>query len=281
VRLPAKLEQHRSLFIAVCAFIVGVLITFPLHYALAATSTDTTYYACVKTSDGTLRIVSANTTCKSSETLISWNQQGPAGPTGPQGPQGPAGSGGDVFSLRPFLCYSCNLSAYADKFRGQDWSNIQMPSVMIDGVDIHGVNFSGSYMSGDVLTNDNLSGANFTNLKDIGGNASTGEMDFDGSNLTNAVFDTNTGYNRYSFSGANLTGIDFTGDSFSRTPFNGADFQSTNLTNVTFWSNTDLTGALHMDTATGLDSVTWAVIGCPDGSNPQDNGGTCIGHLNP
>lgn len=282
MRLPRRLEQHRSLILVVCAFVAGILISFPVQYAIAAV-TNTTYYACVKTADGTLRIVSANTTCKASETLISWNQQGPQGPAGPQGPQGPAGSGGDIFSLKPFLCYMCDLSAYPSKFQGQDWSNTQMPSVEISNVDIHGVNFSGSYMNGDVLTNDNLTGANFTNLKEFNGGNNLSDMAFDGSNLTGADFSNNFGFNRIGFSGANLTGVNFSNDSFARTSFVNADFQNANLTNVVLWSNTDLTGALHMDTATGLDSVTWEVTACPDGSNPQANGdpGTCIGHLNP
>ncbi len=53
-------------------------------------------YACVKTNGGSLRIVSDGTTCSSSETLLSWNQQGPPGPAGPQGAQGPAGSADTV-----------------------------------------------------------------------------------------------------------------------------------------------------------------------------------------
>lgn len=61
--------------------------------------TTVTYYACVAP-DGTLVMVSADTTCKGKSTLISWNQigpqgpQGPAGAQGPQGPQGPTGATG-------------------------------------------------------------------------------------------------------------------------------------------------------------------------------------------
>ena len=80
--------------------------------------------ACVTTASGAVRVLTDETKCRRGETLLSWNQRGPAGPqgipgpqgvpgptgpggpagaTGPQGPQGPAGppgpaSGGDGMS---------------------------------------------------------------------------------------------------------------------------------------------------------------------------------------
>ena len=88
-----------------------------------------TINGCYAKKTGTLRVVSASTKCKSSETHISWNQKGlkgdtgaagpagargaigpagpsglaatnngtagPAGPAGPEGPQGPKGDKGD------------------------------------------------------------------------------------------------------------------------------------------------------------------------------------------
>jgi hypothetical protein len=55
--------------------------------------------ACVKKSGkkkGQLRIVSPSTTCKNSETKLTWaSGAGPAGPAGPGGPAGPAGPKGD------------------------------------------------------------------------------------------------------------------------------------------------------------------------------------------
>lgn len=63
---------------------------------LASAADSTTIYACVNNSDGTLRLVTATTTCKTNEHLVTWSvtgPQGPAGPAGPQGPAGPAGTG--------------------------------------------------------------------------------------------------------------------------------------------------------------------------------------------
>jgi hypothetical protein len=57
-------------------------------------------FACVNNSDGTMRIVAQNVTCRNNETKLVWSVAGPqgpmgsAGPTGPTGPQGPAGPAG-------------------------------------------------------------------------------------------------------------------------------------------------------------------------------------------
>lgn len=78
--------------------IIGALVlALLLATNVAADTTPATYFACVNTRSGTIRMITASGTCLSTETKISWNQVGPAGPqgptgaTGPQGPQGPAG----------------------------------------------------------------------------------------------------------------------------------------------------------------------------------------------
>lgn len=49
--------------------------------ALAA---DTTISACVGKATGVMRVTDAGTGCRSGETLLTWNVQGPQGPAGPQ-----------------------------------------------------------------------------------------------------------------------------------------------------------------------------------------------------
>jgi hypothetical protein len=51
-------------------------------------------YACVNNSTGAIRIVSATSTCKSRESPLSWNVQGPIGPQGLQGVKGDKGDTG-------------------------------------------------------------------------------------------------------------------------------------------------------------------------------------------
>ena len=73
-------------------------------------------YSCVTTTDGAIRIVSADDTCTALEKRLVWNQrgipgkqgkpgprgpQGAAGPQGPQGYQGPAGATGATGPMGP------------------------------------------------------------------------------------------------------------------------------------------------------------------------------------
>jgi hypothetical protein len=64
-------------------------------YALAASNTKT-ITVCADKTTGVLHLKTRGR-CKSSQTRVSWNQQGPPGPQGAQGPtgsQGPAGAAG-------------------------------------------------------------------------------------------------------------------------------------------------------------------------------------------
>lgn len=73
-----------------------------LATSVGASTTPTTYYACVKLKDGAVYMVNAGDTCKNGYTPMSWNQvgpQGPQGPAGPQGPQGPRGPAGSTQTL--------------------------------------------------------------------------------------------------------------------------------------------------------------------------------------
>ncbi len=54
--------------------------------------------ACYFKSGGRVRVIDASVTgCKSGETSLAWNVQGPAGADGPQGPAGPAGISAATF----------------------------------------------------------------------------------------------------------------------------------------------------------------------------------------
>src|SRR4029078_12897024 len=92
---PMKSRKMSLAIIAslLCGMFGGALAT-------AYAGTNGIIHACVK--DGNLRILSANQTCKSNETALDWNIQGPQGPkgdkgdTGPQGMPGAAGAKGDT-----------------------------------------------------------------------------------------------------------------------------------------------------------------------------------------
>jgi hypothetical protein len=106
-RLNTALTSRLSLRLIIP--LVGAVLLFGfLVSSASATSTPTTFYACVNPNSGSIYMVQQNQNCKSPEyTKISWNQigptgpEGPAGPAGPQGPQGPAGTAGPQGSQGP------------------------------------------------------------------------------------------------------------------------------------------------------------------------------------
>jgi hypothetical protein len=91
---PMKSRKMSLAIIAslLCGMFGGALAT-------AYASTNGIIHACVK--DGNLRILSANQTCKSKETALDWNIQGPQGPKGDKGNPGPQGLKGDKGDTGP------------------------------------------------------------------------------------------------------------------------------------------------------------------------------------
>jgi uncharacterized protein YjbI with pentapeptide repeats len=79
--------------------------------------------------------------------------------------------------------------------------------------------------------------------------------------------------------GSTFTGNDLSGVNFTSAILKGVDFNSTNITNVNF-TNADMTSAQNVDTAT-RSGVVWSNTICPDGTNSNDDGNSCEGHLTP
>ena len=73
---------------AVLLLSAGVAVATTL-ISNAYTDANGVYHGCVNSTNGTLRVIVPNDTCKNSEVAIAWNQ------TGPQGPQGPPGNDGN------------------------------------------------------------------------------------------------------------------------------------------------------------------------------------------
>lgn len=200
-------------------------------------------------------------------------------------------------------------------FAGRDYrTGINIKGIRFIDTDLTGANFSGYEFTAapvpipqtragrTVFRNSNLTNTNFSSitaaLADVG-------IEFNGSNLsgadfTNAVipsrsnqftFQDTTGTN-VNFSGAdmrgahfhraNLTDVNFTGVNLSKGPISSgvpARFFSAVLTNANF-TNTNLLNAIGFTTATLINPI-WSNTTCPDGTNSDANGGTCIGHFPP
>jgi hypothetical protein len=83
------MSRNRFVLIAVAACLVGTGASVVWTHG----GDTSQIHSCVA-KDGTLRIVSATTACKSQETAVDWNIAGPPGPAGPQGIPGLPGQPG-------------------------------------------------------------------------------------------------------------------------------------------------------------------------------------------
>jgi hypothetical protein len=84
---------------AALALAIGVAIPV----AALARSSPVTYYACVTTRTGVLKIVSKSARCGSGQHKISWNNIGPRGPAGPKGPRGLQGLRGPAGEVASYI----------------------------------------------------------------------------------------------------------------------------------------------------------------------------------
>jgi virginiamycin B lyase len=104
------------------------------------------------------------------------------------------------------------------------------------------------------LTNAQLAGANLAAANLL--NANLSDANLAGANLAGA-----------NLNGANLSGVNLAGANL-----NGANLNGANLTGAS------LKGVLS-NSSTNFNNVTWSNTVCPDGTNSNNDGGTCIGHL--
>jgi type VI protein secretion system component Hcp len=76
------------------ALSVAILMGGSVAFAADSTPAGGVIHACYSLLGGSVRIVSAGSSCNLLETSISWNQVGPQGPAGPAGVAGPTGAAG-------------------------------------------------------------------------------------------------------------------------------------------------------------------------------------------
>jgi hypothetical protein len=163
-----------------------------------------------------------------------------------KGPPGSAASSSKPYLA--FFCQGCYLVKAADRFKGQDMSNSTIGQSTFEGSDMSGTIFKQSVITDVNFKNTNLTGVDFSESNVPGWMEISAE-----------------------FSGANLTGANFIDSKVS------GNFTSSNLTNANF-TNTNLRQASDLETA-NLTGVVWQNTTCPDGTNSNNNGNTCIGHF--
>jgi uncharacterized protein YjbI with pentapeptide repeats len=182
-----------------------------------------------------------------------------------------------------------------DSFAGSDLAGVLLDYATLTGDDFTGADLEGANLSFATLTGTDLAGADLTgaNLNGIvsGGITGTpaalpagwvldngylvgpgstingiylGDTDLSSSDLN---YDSLT---NDSFAGSDLAGVlldyaTLTGDDFTGADLAGANLSSAVLTGANF-SGADLTGAIFFNTT------------CSDGTNSNDDNGTCVGH---
>ena len=153
----------------------------------------------------------------------------------------------DIDSTIGLLGAVTNASYLGSKFTGTSWD--------LAGRDLEGLNFSGAVMTSIDLANSDLRHA------DLAG-ADLADTDVAGADLSGAILDRaylpDLWFDATKLAGAALANVDMSGARFT---------------------NADLTGATGMSTVTLDVAVTWSATICPDATNSDADGGSCIGHF--
>ncbi len=145
-----------------------------------------------------------------------------------------------------------------------------VPDANLRYCDFHNADLAGIDIPGADLTGAKLDGANLSGA-DLAGVQFGGEAQSNGEDLTGV-----------NFASADLTGADLDKTYLYTTSFNGAD-----LANATFdgarvitvdFSDAVLTGA-DLSAAELINNDTWSNTTCPDGTNSNSDGGTCVDNL--
>lgn len=241
-------QGHVQLLLALAA---GGILT-QAATSIYAQITSTTIFACVRKPGGLVRIVERRNDCLPSETRISWNQEGPIGPTGPAGVAGATGASGAAGAAG-----SGGLGGFGgfatDQLIGYDNSQEPMRFRYFAGA-----NFTNAAFVSEVRASD-FSHANFTNS--TWDEVSVTASNFSEANFSNSKF-------AISDQGSNFSGANFTDADLS---INNNDDERSRFTNSNF------TKAIF--TNADVDNVLWVNVTCPDGTNSDDHGNTCEGHL--
>ncbi len=142
------------------------------------------------------------------------------------------------------VTYDCSAAAYP----GIDLAECSLTSAALSGANLDGADLSVANLESANLTEAALEGANLASA--WAPDATLTDAKLDGANLTAAVL------GGASLADASLVGTDLTGADLSDASLDGANMLGADLNDVE-WDNTT----------------------CPDDTNSNSDGGTCIGHL--
>lgn len=218
----------------------------------AQTADTNQIYACVNKTNGEMRMVDSQTTCKNNEKSVKWSIQGPPGP---QGPAGDTGGLNEYFGL-PFFCYNCYLAHLGDRFAEKDFSYSQIVRSDFSGGDLHEVIFKQAYLWNNNFNDTNLSKADLSEMQQ----------------LPNFGFSRNNTFQR-----ANLSQANFSNSIIHEFDFRSSDLDSASFVNATI-RGTNFSGAKNLSTV-NFSGATFENVTCPDGTNSDNNNSSCDGHF--
>jgi uncharacterized protein YjbI with pentapeptide repeats len=285
----------QSKLVASVAFgvIIGGAGTGVVLASTSAVRTDGTVHACyVKdgTNAGSVRVL-ANTddSCSDDESAISWNSATPG-----QYVTDLATADFSGADLRYRNFRNMNL-------HGANFQKTSIVGAVFDGANLSDSTFDQTAQAPDgrtLSTSGSFKGADLSNSKFIN-SIDVGNSDFSNANFDGVLFDTFTAFDNDNFTNVDFRTITLGSSGTYNVPriissnLNGANFSGLDLSYVTFQGNstisTDFTGtnftnaflyATDMQQA-NLTNAIWSNTQCPDNTNSDNNGGTCIDHLDP
>jgi len=268
--------------------VVGAVVTGGVAFGIdaAASGSSTTYQACLSTKGALSKVGTSTPSCKSGQSVITWNSVGPQGPAGPQGSSACSGVPHDDADFA-----GCDFQgAYLENadFTGSDLSAVNLSNANIAYADVQGANFSGADLTGISSTPPDSAGSLLGTPAALpaGWQVTAGLMIGPGANLTGVNFPENT-----DLTDADLAGAQLSGSTTNGSTFNGANLSGANLTR-TQWSGTQAFGTNFSDanlsfaslagavlTGSNFVGATWQDTICPDDTNSNQDGGTCVNNL--
>jgi uncharacterized protein YjbI with pentapeptide repeats len=190
-----------------------------------------------------------------------------------------------VNTTPPAMCVACSLGNIGNRLMNKDLTDAYMPNAQLGNANLSGTIFTDAYIptlsieSGAILDNAKFKNA-YMESTYFGGHGTN--INFKNAELNYTSF-INVVYQNANFSNTTLYHSDLSGSDFSNSNMtglisvDGANFSNVNLTNVNF-TNANLNLAQNMGIA-NVTGVTWSNTTCPDGSNSNSNGNTCVGHF--
>lgn len=167
-----------------------------------------------------------------------------------------------------------SVEALESNFQNTNFSNARFSTVR--GGDFRNANFTNISID-QSLESANLSGLDFTTAQ-FNNSAYIIVSDLSSADFSGMDFE-GIGFSESNLTSADFSSTNFIGNIDYYAVFSGSNLSSVNFTNVQF-KDTRFINGTDLSTAT-LTGATWDNVTCPDGTNSDNNGNTCIGHLVP